>query len=125
MLSPGVTRGAIPRPARGNNIAADPAFGAALAVIFGLPAFAAQGRSATALNAQLWSLTGVVVPIVILIALYLRIANLDRSIPFAALALALAALMAMRPNIWATGSRGWRRQRLFTRRARWPRSPLR
>ena len=90
VLSPGVTRGAIPGPPAGTTLHL--AFGAALAVIFGLPAFAAQGRAATALNAQLWSLTGVVVPIVILIALYLRIASLDRSISFAALALALAAL---------------------------------
>ncbi len=90
VLSPGVTRGAIPGPPTGTTLHL--VFGAALAVIFGLPAFGAQGRTATALSAQLWSLTGVVVPIVILIALYLRIANLDRSIPFAALALALAAL---------------------------------
>jgi uncharacterized membrane protein len=90
MLSPGVTRGAIPGPPAGTTLHL--AFGAALAVIFGVPAFAAQGRAATALNAQLWSLTGVILPIVILIALYLRISSLDRSIPFAALALALAAL---------------------------------
>ncbi|MFY9685658.1 MAG: DUF2339 domain-containing protein, partial [Pseudolabrys sp.] len=90
LLSPGVTQGAIPGPPTGTTLHL--AFGAALAVIFGLPAFAAQGRTGTALNAQLWSLTGVVVPIVILIALYLRIASLDRSIPFAGLALVLAAL---------------------------------
>jgi len=103
VLSPGVTRGAIPGPPTGTTLHL--VFGAALAVIFGLPAFAAQGRTAAALSAQLWSLTGVVVPIVILIALYLRIANLDRSIPFAALALALAALygyateyLGKRPN---------------------------
>lgn len=90
VLSPGVTRGAIPGPPTGTTLHL--VLGAALAVIFGLPAFAAQGRTATALNAQIWSLTGVVVPIVILIALYLRIANLDRSIPFAGLALVLAAL---------------------------------
>jgi len=90
VLSPGVTRGAIPGPPTGTTLHL--AFGAALALIFGLPAFLAQGRTATAFNAQLWGLTGVVVPIVILIALYLRIANLDRSIPFAALTLALAAL---------------------------------
>jgi len=90
MLSPGVTRGAIPGPPAGTTLHL--AFGAALAVIFGVPAFAAQRRAATALNAQLWSLTGVILPIVILIALYLRISNLDRSIPFATLALALAAL---------------------------------
>jgi uncharacterized membrane protein len=90
MLSPGVTRGAIPGPPAGTTLHL--AFGAALAVIFGVPAFAAQGRAATALSAQLWSLTGVILPVVILIALYLRISSLDRSIPFAALALALAAL---------------------------------
>jgi uncharacterized membrane protein len=90
VLSPGVTRGAIPGPPTGTTLHL--VFGAALAVIFGLPAFAAQGRTANALNAQLWSLTGVIVPIVILIALYLRIASLDRSIPFGVLALALAAL---------------------------------
>jgi uncharacterized membrane protein len=90
VLSPGVTRGAIPGPPTGTTLHL--VFGATLAVIFGLPAFAAQGRTANALNAQLWSLTGVIVPIVILIALYLRIASLDRSIPFGVLALALAAL---------------------------------
>src|SRR5262245_62273404 len=90
VLSPGVTRGAVPEPPAGTTLHL--VFGAALAAIFGLPAFLTQGRAATALSAQLWSLTGVAAPIVILIALYLRISNLDRSIPFAALALALAAL---------------------------------
>ena len=42
VLSPGVTRGAIPGPPAGTTLHL--AFGAALAVIFGLPAFAAQGR---------------------------------------------------------------------------------
>jgi uncharacterized membrane protein len=97
LLSPGVTRGAIPDPPAGATLHL--VFGAALAVIFGLPAFATQGRTATALNAQLWSLTGVVVPIVILIALYLRIANLDRSIPFALLALAFGRTLRLRDRI--------------------------
>ena len=39
-----------------------------------------------------WSATAVVAPIAILIALYLRIAEFDRSIPFAGLALLMAAL---------------------------------
>ena len=90
LLSPGVTRDAIPGPPAGTTLHL--VFGAALALIFGLPAFLTQGRTVTALSAQLWSLTGVAVPIVILIALYLRISSLDRSIPFAALTLALAAL---------------------------------
>ena len=41
---------------------------------------------------MLWSATAVVTPIAILIALYLRVAEFDRSIPFAALALLFAAL---------------------------------
>jgi uncharacterized membrane protein len=90
LLSPGVTAGAIPGPPAGTSLHL--VLGAALAAIFGLSAFAVQGRTANAFNAQLWSLSGVVVPIVILIALYLRIAQLDRSIPFALLALGLAAL---------------------------------
>jgi uncharacterized membrane protein len=44
------------------------------------------------LVALLWSATAVVTPIAIIVALYLRIAEFDRSIPFAALALLLAAL---------------------------------
>jgi len=90
VLSPGVTQGAIPGPPTGTTLHL--VFGATLAALFGLPAFAAQGRTTAAFNAQLWGLTGVVVPVVILIALYLRTSNLDRSIPFATLALALAAL---------------------------------
>ncbi len=90
ILPAGVTRGAIPDPPTGTALHL--ALGAALAGLFGLSGYGAQGRSENPLVALLWSATAVVTPIAILIALYLRIAEFDRSIPFAAVALALAAL---------------------------------
>lgn len=68
--------------------------GAAFIAAFGLAGFLAQGRSRSALIATLWSATGAAAPILILIALYARIAHLDRSMPFAIAALALAGIFA-------------------------------
>jgi uncharacterized membrane protein len=90
VLPPGVTRGAIPDLPTGTGLHL--VLGAAFAGLFGLSGYAAQGRSENPLVPLLWSATAVVTPIAILIALYLRIAEYDRSIPFAALALLLAAL---------------------------------
>jgi uncharacterized membrane protein len=90
VLAPGVTRGAIPGPSTGTGLHLT--LGLAMAALFGVTGYAAQGRSENPLIALLWSLTAVATPIAILIALYLRIAELDRSIPFAGLALLLAAL---------------------------------
>ena len=58
---------------------------------FGITGFLAQGRSVSAIIAVVWSATAVFVPLALLIALYARIAHLDRSIPFAILAVVLAA----------------------------------
>ena len=58
---------------------------------FGLAGFLAQGRSANPTVATIWSASGVFVPLALLVALYARIAHLDRSIPFAILAVILAA----------------------------------
>lgn len=66
--------------------------GAFFAVLFGGSAFASVDRSDNLRNTLLWCVTGVIAPIAILIALYLRIAEFDRSIPFAGVALLLAAL---------------------------------
>lgn len=88
--SSGVTAGAIPEPPTGTGLHLF--LGALFAALFGISGYAAQGRSENPLAALLWSGTAVVTPIAILIALDLRIANFDRSIPFAGLALALAAL---------------------------------
>jgi uncharacterized membrane protein len=58
---------------------------------FGAAGFCAQGRSSNALVPVIWSASGVFAPLALLIALYARIAHLDRSIPFAILAVLLAA----------------------------------
>ncbi|MFB6464800.1 DUF2339 domain-containing protein [Bradyrhizobium tunisiense] len=58
---------------------------------FGVAGFLAQGRSNSAVIPVVWSAAGVATPIAILVALYARIAHLDRSIPFAILAVLLAA----------------------------------
>ena len=90
LLPAGVTGGAIPDPPTATGLHL--ALGLAFAAPFGLSGYAAQGRSDNPTVALLWSMTAVGTPIALLIALYLRIAEFDRSIPFAGLALLLAAL---------------------------------
>ena len=68
--------------------------GAAFALAFGAAGFLAQARTASPVIAMLWAVSSVAAPIAILMAVYYRIAGLERSIPFAALALLLAALYA-------------------------------
>lgn len=65
-------------------------FGAA----FGAAGFLAQGRSISALIPVIWAAAGVFTPLALLVALYARIAHLDRSIPFAIAAVALAGAFA-------------------------------
>jgi uncharacterized membrane protein len=67
---------------------------AIFAVGFGLAGFLAQGRSVNAIIPVIWSAASVFVPLALLVALYARIAHLDRSIPFAILAVLLAAAYA-------------------------------
>lgn len=64
---------------------------AIFAVGFGAAGFLAQGRSRSAIVPVVWSACAVFTPLALLIALYARIAHLDRSIPFAILAVLLAA----------------------------------
>jgi uncharacterized membrane protein len=64
---------------------------ASFAVGFGAAGFLAQGRSVSAIVPVVWSACAVFTPLALLIALYARIAHLDRSIPFAILAVVLAA----------------------------------
>jgi uncharacterized membrane protein len=89
---------------------------------FGVAGFLAQGRAASAIVPVVWSAAAVFTPLALLIALYARIAHLDRSIPFAILAVVLAAAygaatetLARRDNrpglpisiaLFATGSLG-------------------
>ena len=58
---------------------------------FGVAGFLAQGRSLSAIMPVVWSAAAVFTPLALLISLYARIAHLDRSIPFAILAVILAA----------------------------------
>jgi uncharacterized membrane protein len=71
------------------------ALAAAWSALFGVAGFAAQGRSPRTLAPMLWSAVGVFVPLAMLVALYYRITGLDRSLPFAGLALLLAAIFAL------------------------------
>jgi uncharacterized membrane protein len=64
---------------------------AIFALGFGAAGFLAQGRSVTAIVPVVWSAAAVFTPLALLIALYAHIAHLDRSIPFAILAVILAA----------------------------------
>ena len=75
------------------------ALGAGFAALFGVAGFLAQGRSNTPTIPILWSASAVLAPIIILIALYYRISNFERSIPFAGLALLLAALFGIATEI--------------------------
>ena len=64
---------------------------AIFAVGFGGAGFLAQGRFNSAKIAVSWAAAAVFTPLALLVALYARIAHLDRSIPFAILAVILAA----------------------------------
>ncbi len=64
---------------------------AIFASLFGAAGFLAQGRSVSAIIPVVWSAAAVFTPLALLIALYARIAHLDRSVPFAILAVLLAA----------------------------------
>ena len=90
------------------------ALGFGFAVLFGALGFLAQGRSQCPAITIIWSASGIAVPLLILIALYYRIAGFERSIPFAGLTLLLAALFgwatellakrAPRPGVAASGA---------------------
>src|SRR5665213_1792326 len=67
---------------------------AIFASLFGAAGFWAQGRSVSAIIPVVWSAAAVFTPLALLIALYARIAHLDRSIPFAIVAVMLAAAYA-------------------------------
>src|SRR4029077_9754945 len=95
LLAPsGPAAPAIPEPERydyGTHLI----LAAGWAGLFGIAGFLAQGRSSRALAPMLWSAAAVFAPLAMLVALYYRIAQLDRSLPFAALALLVAAIFAL------------------------------
>lgn len=67
---------------------------AVFAAAFGIAGFLAQMRFATTKITATWAAVAVFTPVSLLVALYARIAHLDRSIPFAILAVLLAAAYA-------------------------------
>ena len=66
---------------------------------FGITGFLAQGRSSNPAIPIVWSAAAAFTPLALLVALYARIAHLDRSIPFAILAVVLAAAFAAATEI--------------------------
>jgi uncharacterized membrane protein len=68
------------------------ALGFAFMALFAASGFLAQGRSAKPLVPIIWAATATAAPLAILVALYYRIYVFDRALPFAALALLIAAL---------------------------------
>lgn len=70
-------------------------FGAAIAVMFGAASYFAQGRVVHPYAAIIWAATGVLTPIITLVALNYGVTLFERSIPFAAIALLLAALFGI------------------------------
>jgi uncharacterized membrane protein len=78
-------------PATGESVTLHLVATAIFAIGFGAAGFLAQGRSTSAIIPVVWSGAAVFTPLALLIALYARIAHLDRSIPFAILAVGLAA----------------------------------
>jgi len=74
---------------------------AIFAIGFGAAGYLAQGRSVSAIIPVVWSGAAVFTPLALLVALYARIAHLDRSIPFAILAVLLAAAFGSATEILA------------------------
>ena len=113
IAGPGAAGAAAPQPWR-TGLGSHIALGRGFAVLFGASGYLAQGRSPNPAIPILWSAAGVATPLLILIALYYRIAGFERSIPFAGLALLLAALngfatetlgkRAPRPGLAASGA---------------------
>jgi uncharacterized membrane protein len=113
IAAPGAAGLAAPQPWRA-DLAPHLVLGFGFAVLFGVAGYLAQGRSETPLVPILWSATSVLTPLLILIALYWRIAGFERSIPFAGIALLVAALnglateqldkRAPRPGLAAAGA---------------------
>jgi uncharacterized membrane protein len=95
LLAPsGPAAPAIPEPER-YDFGSHLILAAGWAVLFGTSGFLAQGRSSRALVPMLWGAAAVFAPLAMLVALYYRIAQLDRSLPFAALALLVAAIFGL------------------------------
>ena len=92
---PGGVFSSVPPVAKLEGLRTHLLFGAGLAALFGGAGFWMQGRVAHPYSAILWAAASVLVPVITLVALNYGVAHFERSIPFAALALLLAALFAV------------------------------
>lgn len=98
VLSGGALPGIGPRPVD-DSISSHLVMAAIFAGGFGIAGFLAQGRAVSAAIPVIWSAAATFTPLVLLVALYARIAHLDRSIPFAIVAVILAAVFAAATEI--------------------------
>jgi uncharacterized membrane protein len=92
--SPGGPYSAVPPVARLEGLRAHLLFGTGLALMFGAAGYLAQGRSRHPYASIIWAGMAVLTPLLVLIALNYGVAQFERSIPFAGLALLLAAIYA-------------------------------
>ena len=99
LVLPGGALPGIGPSATGGSVSLHLISAAIFAVGFGVAGFLAQGRSFSAAIPVIWSAASVFTPLALLIALYARIAHLDQSIPFAILAVVLAAAFAAATEI--------------------------
>jgi uncharacterized membrane protein len=93
--SPGGPYSAVPPVAKLDGLTAHVLLGMGLALMFGAAGYLAQGRLRHPYAAMMWAGMAVLTPLLMLIALYYGITGFVRSIPFAGLALLLAALYGM------------------------------
>jgi len=94
LVVPGGPLPGIGRAATDSSVTLHLIAAAIFAAGFGAAGFLAQGRASNAAIPVIWSAAATFTPLALLVALYARIAHLDRSIPFAILAVLLAAAFA-------------------------------
>jgi uncharacterized membrane protein len=93
--SPGGPYSSVPPVAKLDGLRAHVVFGTGLAALFGLAGYFVQGRLRHPYAAMIWAGMAALTPLLMLIALYYGIAGFVRSVPFAGLALLLAALFGL------------------------------
>ncbi len=92
LVLPGGAMPGLAPSATDESVSAHLTAAAIFATTYSVAGFAAQGRSISASVPVIWAASAVSVPIALLIALYARVAHFDRSIPFAIVAVILAAV---------------------------------
>ncbi|HWV42809.1 DUF2339 domain-containing protein [Pseudorhodoplanes sp.] len=95
VASPGGPYSAVPPVAKLEGLRAHVVLGTGLTLMFGAAGYLAQGRLRHPYAAMIWAGMAVLTPLAMLIALYYGITGFVRSIPFAGVALLLAALFAI------------------------------